>query len=160
MNHRDEIGFRVGILSNTIHRRIDQEIHAVQDNPCTGMQGHIIGYLYRHRDQDVFQRDLQEWLSVRRSTVTGLLQLMEKRDLITRESVAQDARLKKLTLTPLGVRIHEDVGQAIRRVEDSIRELLTPEERETFLRLCEKLQSGVEGPDLNETKKGMNEPDD
>ena len=37
MNHRDEIGFRVGILSNTIHRRIDQEIHAVQDNPCTAL---------------------------------------------------------------------------------------------------------------------------
>ena len=148
MKHRDEIGFRVGILSNTIHRRIDQEIHAVQDNPCTGMQGHIMGYLYRNRDKDVFQRDIQEWLSVRRSTVTGLLQLMEKRGLITRESVEQDARLKKIKLTPLGIQMHEEVGQAIHRVEDAIRGILSDEERETFFRLCEKLQTTVESPDF------------
>ena len=147
MKHQNELGFRIGILSNLIHRRIDQAIHSVQENPCTGMQGHIMGYLYRNRGRDVFQRDLQEWLSVRRSTVTGLLQLMEKRGLITRESVAQDARLKKIALTPLGIRMHEEVGQVIHQVEDSIRDILSPEERETFLHLCEKLQAALESPE-------------
>lgn len=148
MKKREDIGFQVGILSNTIHRRIDQQIHAIQEVPCTGMQGHIIGYLYRNRDRDVFQRELQDWLSVRRSTVTGILQLMEKRGLITRESVAQDARLKRVKLTPQGVRTHEEVDEAIGRVEGAIRNAVTPEERETFVRLCEKLRECVESPDF------------
>ena len=66
------------------------------------MQGWIIGYLYQNRDKEVFQRDIQEQFSIRRSTVTGILQLMEKNGLITRSSVERDARLKKLELTPPG----------------------------------------------------------
>ncbi len=148
MNHRTEIGFQVGIVANAIHRAIDQEIHRVQETPCTGMQGHIVGYLYRNRDREIYQRDVQEFLSVRRSTVTGLLQLMEKRGLIRRESVPSDARLKRLLLTPAGERTHEQVAQAIGRVESAVNASLTPEERETFLLLCEKLQAAVDAPDF------------
>ncbi len=149
MEHRDEIGFQVGVLSNLIHRRIDNAIHSAEgEDSCTGMQGHIIGFLYRNRSREVFQKDLQDWLSVRRSTVTGTLQLMEKRGLITREGVSRDARLKKIVLTPKGERIHEAVGEAIRQVELEISSGVTREEREMFIRLCEKLRGWVESPEF------------
>ena len=64
----------------------------------------------------MFQRDLQAHFSVRRSTVTGLLQLMEKKGLITRSSVAQDARLKKIQLTPRAIQHHERIVASIQSV--------------------------------------------
>ena len=71
------------------------------------MQRWVIGYLSEHEGKDVFQRDLEEEFSVRRSTATGILQLMEKNELITREPVSHDARLKKLVLTPKAIEIQK-----------------------------------------------------
>ena len=56
-------------------------------------------HLYRHREEQVFQRDIEREFSITRSTVTNILQLMERKGYIERRSVPQDARLKKLVLT-------------------------------------------------------------
>ena len=92
----------------------------------------------------MFQRDIQEQFSIRRSTVTGILQLMEKNGLVTRSSVEQDARLKKLELTQKGIELHERVERSIRQVEDRISNCLTPEEKEEFIRLCEKIRENLQ----------------
>ena len=46
----------------------------------TMMHGWIIRYLYENREQDIFQKDIEQRFAVGRSTVTNLLQLMERRD--------------------------------------------------------------------------------
>ena len=97
MEYREDIGFQIRTLSHLVKRTVDQAAFDGVDDHPTGVQGWIIGYLYRNRDKEVFQRDIQEQFSIRRSTVTGILQLMEKNGLITRRSVEQDARLKKPT---------------------------------------------------------------
>lgn len=51
------------------------------------MNGWVIVYLAHNSDRDVFQRDLEERFNVRRSTVSNILSLMEKKGLIKRESV-------------------------------------------------------------------------
>lgn len=144
MEHRDEIGFQIRTLSNLIKRQVDQTVFQGREKPATGMQGWVVGYLYHNRDKDVFQRDLQEQFSIRRSTVTGILQLMEKNGLITRASVEQDARLKKITLTPKAIEMHEQIGRGIQAVENKISAGLTPEEKKTFIELCEKIRANIE----------------
>lgn len=144
MEHRDEIGFQVRTLSNLIKRSVDRIAAQGVDSPTTGMQGWVIGYLYENRDKDVFQKDVQQQFAVRRSTVTGILQLMEKNGLIVRSSVETDARLKKITLTPRAVEMHEQIVNGIKQVEKSINTSLTPQERKTFISLCEKVRSNLE----------------
>ena len=72
----------------------------------TGMQGWIIGFLHRNEDRDMFQRDVEAEFNIRRSTATGILQLMEK-TASSAGAVAYDARLKKLVLTPKALAVHE-----------------------------------------------------
>ena len=103
MEHRDEIGFQVRTLSNLIKRLVDQTSFSGRERPATGMHGWVIGYLYENRNRGCLSADLQEQFSIRRSTVTGILQLMEKNGLITRQSVDEDARLKKLYWTPKAI---------------------------------------------------------
>ena len=91
MEYREDIGFQIRTLSHLVKRTVDQAAFGGVDDHPTGVQGWIIGYLYKNRDKEVFQRDIQEQFSIRRSTVTGILQLMEKNGLITRSSVEQDA---------------------------------------------------------------------
>ena len=48
------------------------------DDPITGMQGWMIHYLIRQEGRPVYQRELEQKLGVRRSTISGILNLMEK----------------------------------------------------------------------------------
>lgn len=118
MEYREDIGFQIRTLSHLVKRTVDQVAFDEQDDHPTGVQGWILGYLYENQGREIFQRDIQEHFSIRRSTVTGILQLMERNGLITRSSVERDARLKKLELTPRGVELHERVERSIRQVED------------------------------------------
>lgn len=145
MEYRDDLGFQIRTLSHLVKRVVDQTAFSGKEIHPTGVQGWIIGYLYNNRHQEVFQRDIQEQFSIRRSTVTGILQLMEKNGLITRSSVERDARLKKLELTPKAIELHERVGRSIREVEGRLSQSLTPEEKKEFIRLCEKIRENLQG---------------
>ena len=140
MEYGGDIGFQIRTLSHLVKRRVDKMAFSGEDQP-TGMQGWILGYLYENRDREVFQRDIQEQFTIRRSTVTGILQLMEKNGLIVRSSVERDARLKKLELTPRGAELHERVTRSIREVEDGLSQCLTQEEKKAFLEICGKLRA-------------------
>ena len=122
---------------------VDQTAFTGESEQPTGVQGWIIGYLYQNRDKEVFQRDIQEQFSIRRSTVTGILPLMEKNGLITRSSVERDARLKKLELTPRAIELYERIGRSVRQVEDRLHQSLTPQEKQEFLRLCGKIRASL-----------------
>ena len=110
----------------------------------TLMHGWIIGYLYEHRDTDVFQKDLEAEFAISRSTVTNILQLMERKGYIERMSVQTDARLKKIILTPKGLEINNIIRDTIIEYENSFDDILDDEERKTFLHLIRKLRLGLQ----------------
>ena len=84
------------------------------------MQGWIIGYLYRHSDEDVFQKDLEAEFQMARSTASGILQSMEKKQLIIRESIPRDARLKRLVLTPKGMEFQMEIIDNFARIQKAL----------------------------------------
>lgn len=66
----------------------------------TPMQKHVLKFiLFESLHRDVYQKDIEDEFHIRRSTVTGIIQLMEKNGFINRESVSKDARLKRLVPT-------------------------------------------------------------
>ena len=73
MEYREDLGFQIRTLSHLVKRVIDQTAFSGEEVHPTGVQGWIIGYLYENRDKEVFQRDIQQQFSIRRSTVTGIL---------------------------------------------------------------------------------------
>ena len=130
-------------VDNLIFRKINQFARENGVEQATPMHGWIIGYLYRHRDAAVFQRDIEREFSITRSTVTNILQLMERKGYIERRSVPQDARLKQLVLTEEGIRFHENSIRAFHQTDDYVAGLLTEEENAELLRLLNKLYLGL-----------------
>lgn len=130
-------------VDNLIFRRLNQFSRANGVEQTTPMHGWIIEYLYRHRDEPVFQRDIEREFSITRSTVTNILQLMERKGYITRQSVEQDARLKQLVLTEKGRQFHEDTMRAFHQTDEYVAGLLTEEENIELLRLLNKLYLGL-----------------
>ena len=131
-------------VDNLIFRKINQFARENGVEQATPMHGWIIEYLYRHRDAAVFQRDIEREFSITRSTVTNILQLMEKKGYIERRSVPRDARLKQLILTEQGVQFHEKTLLSFHQTEECVNALLSTEEQAELLRLLNKLRDGLQ----------------
>ena len=140
------IGREIKALNNQIKRVMDSRLgqFAPNDDGPTGVQGMIIGYLYYRRDQDVYQRDVEAEFHIRRSTATGILQLLEKKVVIERLPVPSDARLKKLVLTPKALAVHEQIAKEIEAMEAQLVRGLTPEEVDAFFNTIKKMRRNIE----------------
>ena len=145
MNENSRIGFEIKTITNLIKRQFDSS-NVIKDlDNMTGMHGWIIGYLYNKCQQgDVYQRDLEQQFSIRRSTATKILQLMEKNGLIIRQAVDFDARLKKLVLTEKAIAIHQLVQKEIDKTEARLTKGLTQQEKDTLLELLEKIKNNLQ----------------
>ena len=68
---------------------------------------------------------------------------MERKGYIERQSVPQDARLKRLVLTEEGALLHEKTMRSLHQTDEFVSGLLTPEENAELLRLLNKLREGL-----------------
>lgn len=108
---------------------------AMSESGLTSIQSRILGHL-RHAEEEgryVFQRDIEDVFRIKRSSVTSVLQTLEKKDLITRESVPGDARIKKLVLTEKARKMQVCTYHAIGKMEQEMKALFTEEEFCDFL---------------------------
>ncbi|MEE0874010.1 MAG: MarR family winged helix-turn-helix transcriptional regulator [Ruminococcus sp.] len=138
------IGYDVKVIHHLIQREMIKSAVEMGVDRVTVMHGWIIGYLARNRERDVYQRDIEAKFGISRSTVTNILQCMEKNGYIKRESVPSDARLKKLTLTEKGEATDVILQKAIAQNEERFNSLLSEDERDEFLKLTHKLRAGLE----------------
>lgn len=145
MNRKDTLGFLIKTLDNLFFRNmIAFETSQKGIDEVTVMHGWILGFLYENAGREIFQKDIETEFSIARSTVTSIVKLMEKKGYICRESVKQDARLKKLVLTEKGREIHEQHIGYIDMLEEQCKRNITPEEMELFLRIAGKLKQNLE----------------
>lgn len=143
---------------NLIFRQINQIGRDNGVEEITAMHGWILRYLYDNRDNSIYQRDIERAFSITRSTVTNILQLMEKKGYIRRESVPDDARLKRLVLTDEGVAAHKKIRRSFQQLNTQVEGLLTKEENAELLRLLGKIQTGITA--LGERRAGESEAAD
>ena len=144
MCEEKDIGFQIRVLSNLIRRDIEKNISEMEPRPNGRIHGWAINYFYDNRDKDIFQKDFEEKFSIRRSTASNMLKLMEKDGYIKRVSVKNDARLKKIVLTDKAIKIHTEICKDIAAREKRLREGLTADELDAFFRVTEKLKKNIE----------------
>ncbi len=137
------IGFHVRELSNAIknHRKRDEE--GTEIGQITMMQRWIIGYLTHNQEHDVFQRELEQNLNISKSTLTEVLNIMEKNDLVQRVASKQDARCKKIVLTEKSICVNSIICKKIKETEDKLRKDISEEELEVFLRAIKKMIANI-----------------
>lgn len=143
MEPKVRLGFEIRTLSNLCRREMDNAMAGRNVERLTGMQGRVINYLYHNGDRAVFQRDLESFFSIRRSTATAMLQTMEKHGLVVRVPVAGDARLKRLMLTEKGTRQHEIVEEEIERMERRMLRGISESELGSFLETVHKIKANL-----------------
>ncbi len=125
---KEEKEIPFGRLVHFISRKLKQQnLISDEDIGLTPMQKHILKFiLLETMHRDLYQKDVEEEFQIRRSTTTGILQLMEKNGFIYRESVAKDARLKRIIPTKkaeaLREKILENIFQREKKMTHGIKE--------------------------------------
>lgn len=145
MNQRPkEVGVVIRRLSCGLNKNLEERVKAAGVDEVTLMHGWILKYLSEHQDTDVFQKDIEKYFSIGRSTVTGIIQIMEKKGYISRESVENDARLKKVVLTEKGMENHEVMEGLISQLESELLDGIQPQELEFFFEITNKMQKNLQ----------------
>lgn len=139
----DHIGFQIRTLSNLINRKINQMISEEEDT-LTAHQTWVLSYMTQHMDQDIMQRDIERQFSIRRSTASHMLQLMEKNGYISRISVPDDARMKRLIITEKGIEAEKRMKDRLHRFEDMLQSNVSPQELLLLKTLLKKLENNLQ----------------
>lgn len=144
MQGKNDIGFAVRRLYNSIKRDVEKDRSKLGIEHVKGVNGWAIGFFYDNREKDIFQRDFEEKFSIRRSTASRMLKTMEQKGFIERISVESDARLKKIVLTQKAIDNHRRIKESIKAREKRLRKGISQEEVDTFLKIIEKLTVNME----------------
>lgn len=146
MSNTDLLGFRIRSLWQQIKRLMTRHLTENDGYGLTGMQFAIVSFIAKEStERDVFQKDLEQKFDIRKSTVTGILNTMERDGLLLRETVPYDARLRKMILTDKALQAKKNSEQVIDTVENQLSKGLTEEEIATFLTILEKISKNAEG---------------
>ena len=139
----EHLGKEIRHVAKKIKHEIDYRTMTLG---ITGYQSRIIRYILdKSQDQEVFQKDIEEEFKIKRSSVTSVLQTMEKNGLIQRISVKQDARLKKIILTDKALQLSNQCNEIIYQFENDLQKNLTPEELASFMNVLQKLNQNLDG---------------
>ncbi|WP_022750223.1 MarR family winged helix-turn-helix transcriptional regulator [Lachnobacterium bovis] len=120
------------------------------DQELTPVQGATIGFLIDNSDRDLFQKDVEKEFNITGATATNILKCLEKCNMIRRESVENDGRLKKITVTELGKHHDENALRALKKIENNMFNGMSEEEIILFNNLLEKCVSNLEILSQNE----------
>ena len=138
------IGSQIKVLSNLIRREIDTCVCGKSTDEPTGNNMFIIRYLAQRKNEDVFQKDLEEFFSVRRSTMSNIVLRMEQKGFLIRQPVSCDRRLKKLILTKKGENRHAMMESIVLQTEEKLTLGFSEEEKALLFNLLEKLRRNLE----------------
>lgn len=153
--HRDEsICHELNALNHIIRRKMFASATEAGVDKVTVMHGWIMRCIDNNRDRDIYQRDLESEFGISRSSVTNILNLMEKKGYIERVSLKSDARLKKLILTENGERMNSILKNTMYDNEKRVNDILSSDEQKVFFALIKKLRDGLENN--NALTKGEN----
>jgi DNA-binding MarR family transcriptional regulator len=86
---------------------------------------------------------LSEELRVTPPNITGVVDRLERKELVTRTGGARDRRMKEIKLTPRGAEVYEKVRRGYSEDLQGSLDSLTPEEQEILAQLLRKLTKEI-----------------
>ncbi|MFB3924787.1 MAG: MarR family winged helix-turn-helix transcriptional regulator [Syntrophales bacterium] len=114
-------------------------------------------FLLKHKDGRIMS-ELSQFLSIDNSTITGLIDRLEKSGFVTRNSNPDDRRISRIFITPQGLEEVERAKVVIRRVNGELKEGFSMREIEAFKRVLHSFSEKFESPPPRRNQNIMHIP--
>ena len=105
----------------------------------TTKQAKVLSYLKRNQGEEILQKNIEEFFFLRSSTVTSVMQNLEKAGYIERYTNTADKRMKRILITEKGNEVYENCNRVKDQLEQYVLEGWSMEEKEEFKRLLDKV---------------------
>lgn len=136
--------YQINVLEKMITRELLKSCNFdVKVKPPTATQMRILHYLIEHQKESVYQRDLEDILNLRRATVSGVLQTMEKNGLIKRITSDEDHRIKRIVFNEEAINSFEKNKSKFYELEYVVKRGISDEELEVFQNILSKMQDNI-----------------
>lgn len=125
---REDTGRKIKKASNQMRRSFDQ--FGLQFD-LTGPQMAIIDFINMKKDP-VMQQDIETEFNIQRSTTSVVLQRLEKKGFIYRQTLPNDARQKSIHLTEKAQKASINIAVYLNKHQEEIEKRFSKEELATF----------------------------
>lgn len=139
----DRLLYNLNLLNKLIGREFICNNKDLFNGELSTTQMIIMDYILNHQNEDIYQRDLEKILHLRRATVSGVLQTMEKHGLVERVLCDNDVRCKKIILKEKAKKMFDVKRLEFFKLEEVIKKGLSEEEIEIFCHIIESMQNNI-----------------
>ena len=119
----------------------DTADNSIKELGLNSKQGRMISYIHSHKEDGVIQKDIADAFSKKSSTITSMLQGLEKNGYIERRIPSENERQKNVYVLPKGEKLINDFNESFSKVEAKITSSLTDEEAKTLEILLLKINN-------------------
>lgn len=131
--------YKIKTLEKLIVRNIMNEEEICSMKTPTPTQVQIMEYILEHQNEEVYQKDLEDILNLRRATVSGVLQTMEKHGLLDRQIAKNDARVKKIILSKKAEQLFLEKKKQFEKIGKALVQDISEQELRTFSNVLNKM---------------------
>ncbi|MDO5047229.1 MAG: MarR family transcriptional regulator [Anaerococcus sp.] len=137
-NYENRIPFAISIASKMIN---DSYNNVVMRHGITRSQSITLYYIGRF--EPISQKELARKMNIKESTMTGILDRLEKEGYIERSIDSGDLRKKTLSLSGLGQAKIEEVCEVTRDFHSAADSFVSEEEEENIIKVIENIVSAI-----------------
>lgn len=134
----DTIEFYLRGIAHSIEQKQNKKLAAYGITVQQGRALRGIGSLLKEGEAPT-QKNLQAKLGITSPSTTSLLQALEKKGLITRESSKEDNRAKHLNLTKRGRALANSMQKVLQETSEIFLESITPQEKKLFEQMLKRV---------------------
>ncbi len=144
MDKTDHIGYRMRYFNRCMQRLVDQKNRAREETYGMSMtDGWILRYLHEHEGEEVFQKNIETDLHIKKSALTQQLNEMEAHGLIRRSISKHDSRYKCISRTDKALEIHQQIMDEIEEHEKLMRKGIDEEDLAVFSRVLDQMIQNI-----------------
>jgi len=137
-----KIGLELRALHNTLAR---YTAHHKKRPPVemTEMHAEILGFLLKAEGEVILQKDIEQVFTMRKSTASRMLQLIERKGLIERVATKEDARQKQIVLTEKAHNLRNQMETEIDKLEKTVKTGISDEDLDIFFKVIEQIKENL-----------------
>ncbi len=143
MELKQSLGNQLRILTNAIRHTVCIHNRGALNHNITMLQMGILRHLLKHQGIPVFQKDIEEQIEIGKSTLSEVINVMEKNDLLKRVPSRKDGRYRELVITEKGREVGRSFAEGAEKFNEQLCTGISDEELRICLDIIERMTENV-----------------
>lgn len=141
----DDLTSEIKCLNMLIVKRLFKVHRDNVPSSCPSpLQLRIIIFLEDNKDKDIYQKDLEKTLNISKSAISGVIKTMEKKGIVERIPVLNDARKNKIILSEKSLQFYREKIEDMKKISEELISGISDDELKEFKRILNKMKENLQ----------------